>query len=48
MVVVPARAVHARIMEPMTEDATEKDQQAAIEAKLGVRVVEVSLDRQDP
>jgi nucleotide-binding universal stress UspA family protein len=32
----------------MTEDVTEKHPQAAIEAKLGIRVVKVSLDRQDP
>jgi nucleotide-binding universal stress UspA family protein len=32
----------------MTEDVTEKHAQAAIEAKVGVRVVKVSLDRQDP
>ncbi len=31
----------------MTEDATEKRPQAAIEAKLGIRVVKVSLNRQD-
>jgi nucleotide-binding universal stress UspA family protein len=32
----------------MTDDATEKHPQAAIEAKLGIRVVKVSLDRQNP
>jgi nucleotide-binding universal stress UspA family protein len=32
----------------MTDDVTEKHPQAAIEAKLGIRVVKVSLDRQDP
>jgi hypothetical protein len=32
----------------MTEDMTEKHPQAAIEAKLGIRVVKVSLDRRDP
>jgi nucleotide-binding universal stress UspA family protein len=32
----------------MTDDASEKNPQAAIEAKLGIRVVKVSLDRQDP
>src|SRR5262245_39228618 len=32
----------------MTDEVTEEDPQAAIEAKLGIRVVKVSLDRQDP
>jgi hypothetical protein len=32
----------------MTDDATERNPQAAIEAKLGIRVVKVSLDPQDP
>jgi nucleotide-binding universal stress UspA family protein len=32
----------------MTDDEAEEDPQAAIEAKVGIRVVKVSLDRQDP